>query len=67
MAQHKVKIAARLRPAILGELDDNGVLINTDDDAKSYICVSNPRDLSQQFKYPLVSYHYRTVLVLMMH
>jgi len=47
-----VKIVARLRPPIPGELSDNGIrIISTDDDLPA-ICVNNPRDHSQIFKFP---------------
>ena len=52
----KVKIAARLRPRIKGELDDEGVrVVHAEDDGPSSICVTNPRDISQVFKFPYVS------------
>ena len=64
MSCHKVKIAARLRPRINGELDDESVKVyHASDDSSSsegggsggsYITVANPRDLSQVFKFPLV-------------
>jgi kinesin family protein 22 len=47
-----VKIVARLRPPIPGELSDNGIRIITADDGLSSICVNNPRDHSQVFKFP---------------
>lgn len=63
MATHKVKIAARLRPKIQGELDDDSVQIHHPTDntsgsssslalGVSYISVTNPRDPSQVFKFP---------------
>ncbi|KAF9010276.1 P-loop containing nucleoside triphosphate hydrolase protein [Cyathus striatus] len=61
----KIKIAARLRPRIQGEIDDNSVKIcHTSDDSvgsssstrsNSFICVTNPRDTSQVFKFPFSS------------
>lgn len=49
-----VKIVARLRPPIPGELSDQGIRIVTSDDDKDLpaICVNNPRDHSQVFKFP---------------
>lgn len=66
MATHKVKIAARLRPKIQGELDDDSVQIHHTTDntggsssslalGVSYISVTNPRDPSQVFKFPFSS------------
>ncbi|KAI0067006.1 kinesin-domain-containing protein [Artomyces pyxidatus] len=52
---HKVRIAARLRPPIAGELNDDGVRIVPSDDGLSAICVTNPRDPSQVFKFPFSS------------
>ncbi|TFY70314.1 hypothetical protein EVG20_g2693 [Dentipellis fragilis] len=49
---HKVKIAARLRPSIKGELLDEGVRVEPSDDGPSCICVTNPRDNSQVFRFP---------------
>jgi kinesin family protein 22 len=48
----RVKIVARLRPPILGELSDDGIRIITTDDGFPAICVNNPRDHSQVFKFP---------------
>ena len=54
MSYSRVKIAARLRPAIPGEQHDKAIrVIRTDSGAA--ICVDNPRDPSQTFKYPSVS------------
>jgi kinesin family protein 22 len=49
-----VKIVARLRPPIPGELSDQGIrIVATDDDNElPSICVNNPRDHSQVFKFP---------------
>ncbi|THH14574.1 hypothetical protein EW146_g5770 [Bondarzewia mesenterica] len=56
LMSHKIKIAARLRPRIKGELDDNGVrVVHAEDGSSSSICVTNPRDLSQVFKFPFTS------------
>ncbi|TFY80453.1 hypothetical protein EWM64_g3555 [Hericium alpestre] len=52
---HKVKIAARLRPRLKNELDDEGVRIVRSDDGPSCICVTNPRDASQVFRFPFTS------------
>jgi hypothetical protein len=48
----RVKIIARLRPPIPGELSDNGIRIIPTDDGLPAICVNNPRDHSQVFKFP---------------
>ncbi len=50
----RVKIVARLRPPIPGELSDQGIRIITPDDDNDCpaICVNNPRDQSQVFKFP---------------
>ncbi|RDX42160.1 kinesin-domain-containing protein [Lentinus brumalis] len=54
MSYSRVRIAARLRPAIPGEQHDKAIrLVRTD--AGSAICVDNPRDPSQTFKYPFSS------------
>ncbi|KAH9006410.1 P-loop containing nucleoside triphosphate hydrolase protein [Lactarius hatsudake] len=52
-----VKIVARLRPPIPGELSDQGIQIVTTDDETDFpaICVNNPRDQSQVFKFPFSS------------
>ncbi|KAI0300601.1 P-loop containing nucleoside triphosphate hydrolase protein [Multifurca ochricompacta] len=47
----RVKIIARLRPPIPGELSDDGIKITTTDDGLSAICVNNPRDQSQVFRF----------------
>ncbi|KAA1472399.1 kinesin-domain-containing protein [Dentipellis sp. KUC8613] len=52
---HKVKIAARLRPSIKGELLDEGVRVEPGDDGPSCVCVTNPRDNSQVFRFPIAS------------
>ncbi|KAI0051371.1 kinesin-domain-containing protein [Auriscalpium vulgare] len=52
---HKVKIAARLRPPLPQELNDDGVRIVPNEDGLSAICVTNPRDPSQIFKFPFSS------------
>ncbi|KAF9553564.1 kinesin-domain-containing protein [Agrocybe pediades] len=58
----KVKIAARLRPRIEGEIDDDSVKVvhsgdNTGGSSHSgtFITVANPRDPSQIFKFPFSS------------
>ncbi|KAH9067847.1 kinesin-domain-containing protein [Lactarius vividus] len=52
-----VKIVARLRPPIPGELSDQGIRILSTDDETDFpaICVNNPRDQSQVFKFPFSS------------
>ncbi|KAH9042670.1 P-loop containing nucleoside triphosphate hydrolase protein [Lactarius pseudohatsudake] len=52
-----VKIVARLRPPIPGELSDQGIRIVTTDGESDFpaICVNNPRDQSQVFKFPFSS------------
>ncbi|KAJ3558283.1 hypothetical protein NM688_g1017 [Phlebia brevispora] len=52
---YKVKIAARLRPTIAGELNDDGVKIEHKEDGVSFISVPNPRDITQIFKFPFTS------------
>jgi kinesin family protein 22 len=64
MSVQKVKIAARLRPRLVGELDDNSVQVirasdksgasygNSSSEGMSFIAVANPRDPSQIFKFP---------------
>ncbi|TBU52461.1 kinesin-domain-containing protein [Dichomitus squalens] len=54
MSYSRVKIAARLRPAIPGEIHDNAIRV-LHSDAGPYIDVDNPRDPSQTFKYPFSS------------
>ncbi len=53
MSYSRVRIAARLRPAIPGEPHDNAIRV-IHSDAGSAISVDNPRDPSQTFKYPSV-------------
>ncbi|KAI9569943.1 P-loop containing nucleoside triphosphate hydrolase protein [Boletus coccyginus] len=55
MASHKIKIAARLRPRLQNELDDEGIQIIHTPGGPSYINVPNPRDLSQVFNFPFTS------------
>ncbi|KAG5641661.1 hypothetical protein DXG03_004527 [Asterophora parasitica] len=65
MATAKIKIAARLRPRLHGELDDESVKVILTDDLTggsssgggtgSVISVTNPRDPSQVFKFPFTS------------
>ncbi|RXW20557.1 hypothetical protein EST38_g5299 [Candolleomyces aberdarensis] len=62
MASHKVKIAARLRPRLDGEVVDDNIKVFHNSDAStgstnstsgaSYISVVNPRDTTQVFKFP---------------
>lgn len=54
---HKIKIAARLRPRIEHEIDDQGIQITHDEDGEgpSWICVPNPRDVTQVFRFPFTS------------
>nr|VWP00188.1 Glucose transporter rco-3 [Ganoderma boninense] len=54
MSYSRVKIAARLRPAIPGEPHDNAIRV-IHSDSGSAIAVDNPRDPSQTFKYPFSS------------
>lgn len=55
MASHKVRIAARLRPRIEGEVDDQAIQVHRSEDAGlSHITVPNPRDPTQVFKFPYV-------------
>ncbi|KAF9448144.1 kinesin-domain-containing protein [Macrolepiota fuliginosa MF-IS2] len=61
MASHGIKIAARLRPALAGEIiDENIVVHHASDDSSgstkcSYVSVVNPRDITQVFKFPFSS------------
>ncbi|KIJ61547.1 hypothetical protein HYDPIDRAFT_96250 [Hydnomerulius pinastri MD-312] len=55
MASHKIKIAARLRPRLENELDDEGITIARSPGGPSCISVPNPRDTSQVFNFPLTS------------
>ncbi|KJA21430.1 hypothetical protein HYPSUDRAFT_42080 [Hypholoma sublateritium FD-334 SS-4] len=65
MASAKVRIAARLRPRIDGELDDESVKIihpsnttgssSSSTTGSSFITVANPRDPTQIFKFPFTS------------
>ncbi|KAF7763860.1 hypothetical protein Agabi119p4_8397 [Agaricus bisporus var. burnettii] len=59
---HSIKIAARLRPALPGEITDDNISIqlasneSTDSAMKSsHISVLNPRDITQIFKFPFPS------------
>ncbi|KAI0764505.1 kinesin-domain-containing protein [Trametes elegans] len=54
MSYSRVKIAARLRPAIPGEQHDNAIRVRRTDSG-SAIIVDNPRDPSQTFNYPFTS------------
>ncbi|KAF8813107.1 kinesin-like protein [Phlegmacium glaucopus] len=62
----KIKIAARLRPLIQGEIDDDSVKVihpsdntsgssSSTSSSPSFISVANPRDPSQIFKFPFSS------------
>lgn len=58
MASHKIKIAARLRPLLPGEIPDEDTSVqdasddSTDSTKGTYISVVNPRDVTQIFKFP---------------
>lgn len=52
MTSHRIKIAARVRPRLENELDDEGIQITHTPDGPSHINVPNPRDLSQVFNFP---------------
>lgn len=58
MAGHRIKIAARLRPRLEYEIDDQGIQITHDQDGEgpSWICVPNPRDVTQIFRFPCVQF-----------
>ncbi|KAK1230587.1 hypothetical protein PQX77_006324 [Marasmius sp. AFHP31] len=63
---HKVRIIARLRPRIEGEVDDGAIQVchptdnsNTTTNT-SYISVPNPRDPTELFKYPFSSCYDQT-------
>ncbi|EPQ52051.1 kinesin-domain-containing protein [Gloeophyllum trabeum ATCC 11539] len=51
---HKVKIAARLRPRIGAELEDDSIQV-VNEDGGSCICVVNPRDPNSYFRFPFSS------------
>ncbi|KAF8552102.1 kinesin-domain-containing protein [Imleria badia] len=55
MTSHKIKIAARLRPRLENELDDEGIQISHTPGGPSCISVPNPRDISQVFNFPFTS------------
>ncbi|KAF8137524.1 P-loop containing nucleoside triphosphate hydrolase protein [Boletus edulis] len=55
MTSHKINIAARLRPRLDNELDDEGIQITHTPGGPSCISVPNPRDLSQVFNFPFTS------------
>ena len=50
----KIRIAARLRPNIPGEIIDNAVGIE-DDETGSFVTMTHPRDNTQRFKFPFSS------------
>lgn len=54
MASHKIKIAARVRPRLEHEIDDEGIQVTHTSGAPSCISVPNPRDVSQIFNFPYV-------------
>jgi len=60
MASHRIKIAARLRPPLPGEITDHDIVVHHSSDESidsvdgSYISVANPRDASQIFKFAYV-------------
>lgn len=50
----KIRIAARLRPSIPGEIIDDAVGIENDENG-SFVTMSHPRDHTQRFKFPFSS------------
>lgn len=50
----KIRIAARLRPSLPGEVKDDAVSV-LNDETGSFITMVHPRDASQQFKFPFSS------------
>ena len=62
---HKIKIAARLRPRLDHEIDDQGIQITHDEDGEgpSWIRVPNPRDVTQVFRFPCVQFLSRRMLL----
>ena len=50
----KIRIAARLRPKIQGEVNDEAVSVQNDDTG-SFVMVNHPRDQTQRFKFPFSS------------
>ena len=52
MASHKIKIAARIRPRLEHEVDDEAIQVTHTPGGLSCISVPNPRDVSQIFNFP---------------
>ena len=50
----KIRIAARLRPSLPGEVRDDAVNV-LNDETGSFITMVHPRDPSQHFKFPFSS------------
>ncbi|EJC98206.1 kinesin-domain-containing protein [Fomitiporia mediterranea MF3/22] len=50
----KICIAARLRPSIPGEIVDDAVGVQSDEDG-AFVMMSHPRDNNQRFKFPFSS------------
>lgn len=48
----KIRIAARLRPFIGGEVEDDAVTVHQKPDGTGCVMVVHPKDKSQHFKYP---------------
>ncbi|KAF8650678.1 hypothetical protein AX16_005116 [Volvariella volvacea WC 439] len=55
-SSHRIRIAARLRPKIDGEVNDDAIqVVREHSSGASFISVPNPRDPSQVFKFPFTS------------
>ncbi|EGO03669.1 hypothetical protein SERLA73DRAFT_83760 [Serpula lacrymans var. lacrymans S7.3] len=54
-ALQRIRIAARLRPRIDGEVEDTSIQVIHSDQAASCISIANPRDPTQVFKFPFSS------------
>ena len=51
MSGRQVKILARIRPFIDGEVEDDGLNI-VRENGKSYVVVNNPKDASRTLTFP---------------
>lgn len=64
----KVRIAARLRPRIEGEIDDESIQVHrSEDGGMSCMTVPNPRDPTQVFKFPYVFEMWLSLLLVRLH
>jgi len=60
----KIRIAARLRPFISGEVEDDAVAVHQNADGTGCVTVVHPKDKAQHFKYPYVKVLFRRLLFL---